>query len=639
MHSLSLLSLLLPLTSAIPFRTSNNNPRSNTPTHLLGTSFGLPHPQTFDYVIVGGGTAGLLLAARLSEDSTTTVAVIEAGGFYELENGNVSQIPLDASVGSDKGFANVNRAVDWGFSTVPQAGALNATPHYARGRCLGGSSARNYMAYQRGTIDSYNLWATQVDDPSYTWPSLLPYLQKSVAYTTPDASKRARNASVSVDLKMLETGKKGKGKGGVRSGGEVGVTFSNYAQAISSWVQRGLAEIGIKPRDGFTSGALFGSSYVLENIEAATQTRESSETAFLTADVLARGNLVVFTHTMAQKVVFDGTRAKGVEVVTDGMGYLLSAGMEVILSAGSFQSPQLLMVSGVGPRSTLERYGIEVVADRPGVGQNMWDHVFFGPSYEVNVVTGSSTNNPTFLSAATQSYLQTQSGILTNSGGDLFAWEKLPRTTNAHPTFTNTTLTSLSAFPPDWPEVEYLTVAGYLGDNVDYSSGPTSGNYASVVAALVAPLSRGTVSISSANATDPPLINPNWLTHPTDQAVAIAAYKRVRQLWSTEAMKGVKVGEEVYPGLAAVKTESDEEILGEVRKAFNTVWHAGCTNKMGRKDDPMAVVDTRARVYGVEGLRVVDASAFALLPPGHPVSTIYALAEKIADDIKNDKNA
>ncbi|KFY40716.1 hypothetical protein V494_03346 [Pseudogymnoascus sp. VKM F-4513 (FW-928)] len=175
-----------------------------------------------------------------------------------------------------------------------------------------------------------------------------------------------------------------------------------------------------------------------------------------------------------------------------------------------------------------------------------------------------------------------------------------------------------------------------MGDNVDYSTNPSDGsNYAAVVAALVAPLSRGTVSIRSNDTSDAPIIDPRWLTHPTDRAVAIAAQRRLRELFATKAMKKVVVGDRAYPPVS-IGVETDAQLLAEVREGFNTVWHAACTCKMGKKEDKMAVVDGKARVFGVKGLRVVDASSFALLPPGHPVSAIYALAEKIADDIKKD---
>jgi choline dehydrogenase len=217
------------------------------------------------------------------------------------------------------------------------------------------------MAYQRGTVESFDLWATLVGDKSYSWRSFLPYMQKSVHFTAPPAGKRAANATAAVDLKTIGPNK-----------GPVSLTFSNYAMAISSYVQKGFAEIGIRPTNGFASGTLNGSSYVLETIDESTQTRESSETAFLTP-ALSRDNLIVFAHTLAKKVVFDSKkRATGVSVETGGKVYTLSAKNEVVLSAGAFQSPQLLMVSGVGPKATLDQFKIPVVNNLPGVGQNMW---------------------------------------------------------------------------------------------------------------------------------------------------------------------------------------------------------------------------------------------------------------------------
>lgn len=162
----------------------------------------------------------------------------------------------------------------------------------------------------------------------------------------------------------------------------------------------------------------------------------------------------------------------------------------------------------------------------------------------------------------------------------------------------------------------------HVSDNWNsFFSTPRDGhNYGGAIAALVAPLSRGTVSISSADTADPPVIDPRWLTHPADQAVAVAGYKRLRELFATKAMAPVLIGPENYPGLN--RTRTDEELLAEIRRGFQTVWHAACTCKMGKREDEMAVVDGSAKVIGVQGLRVVDASSFALLPPGHPQSTV-----------------
>ena len=244
-------------------------------------------------------------------------------------------------------------------------GALNVASHYARGKTLGGSSARNYMAYQRGTVDSYRMWAEQVGDQAYTWSNFLPYFEKSLNFTPPDASKRAANATPEYDTTTLGQGN-----------GPLSVTFPNYAQAFSSWVQSGLKEIGVQPRKGFTSGQLLGSAYSVATIESTLQTRESSESGFL-QPALTNPDLTIYTQTLATKIIFDSNKvATGVQVDTEGKVYTLSANKEVIISAGTFQSPQLLMVSGVGPQSTLSQHNIPVVADRPAVGQNMWVSTF-----------------------------------------------------------------------------------------------------------------------------------------------------------------------------------------------------------------------------------------------------------------------
>ena len=354
------------------------------PGHLLGTSFGFPGDRTFDYIIVGGGTAGLVVAARLAEDGSNSVAVVEAGSFYEIGNGNLSQIPADGVWFAGKALSDTNPLIDWDFHTTPQAvsqgchvylrylgisrsllmpyqGFLNQSSHYARGKCLGGSSARNYMAYQRGTVESYDQWADQVGDQSYQFDQFLPYFQKSVNFTPPDESSRPANATPDYDVQSIGS-----------SNGLLSVTFSHYAQAFSSWAQKALTEIGIPPIQGFTSGSLNGSSYQLLTIDAGRQTRASSETAFLRPS-LTKPNLIVYQSTLAKQIFFDGSKtATGVQISIGGSLYTLSARKEVIVSAGTFQSPQLLMVSGVGPAGRLQRYNIPVVADRPGVGQNMW---------------------------------------------------------------------------------------------------------------------------------------------------------------------------------------------------------------------------------------------------------------------------
>ncbi|KAH6715052.1 GMC oxidoreductase [Leptodontidium sp. MPI-SDFR-AT-0119] len=607
------------LTSASPTKQHDDEKRQfngffGSLAGLIGVS------ATYDYVIVGGGTAGLTMASRLSENPAVSVAVIEAGSLYQVTNPIFSSTPAGDVFWCGSDPADTNPLVDWNFVTAPQAGAANRKIHYARGKCLGGSSARNFMIYQRGTRQSYQQWADAVGDDSYTFDNLFPYFQKSVKFTAP-GPKRAANASAEYNAAAFSS-----------TGGPLEVSYANYAGPFSSYIEGALNEIGIADAPDFNSGSLFGAQYCASTISPDDQSRESSQTSFLNA-ANGRRNLKVYSLTMALKILFDSSKkATGVSVKSNGLTYTIKARKEVILSAGAFQSPQLLMLSGIGPAAALQKFGIQVLSSLKGVGQNMWDHVFFGPSSRVNFQTFTRlANDPIYLaSQLAGDYSIFKQGPLTNPVCDYLGWEKIPAALKNG--FSPAAKLELGTFPADWPEIEYLSAPGYIGDFASLPFGqPKDGfQYASILAAIVAPLSRGTVTLASANPDDLPIIDPKWLTSPTDQAVAIAAYKRVRQAFASQAMSSVLIGDEYFPGPAV---QTDAQILDTIQKTVQTVWHAACTCKMGRASDPEAVVDSQAKVFGVSGLRVVDASSFALLPPGHPQSTIYALAEKIAAGI------
>jgi len=216
---------------------------------------------------------------------------------------------------------------------------------------------------------------------------------------------------------------------------------------------------------------------------------------------------------------------------------------------------------------------------------------------------------------------------LTNVGGDLLAFEKLPIGAVSEATREDLDAT----FGLDWPDIELLSLDAYTGRLNDYIFGaPDLKNHTSVCAAIVAPFSRGNVTIVSNDTNVHPIVNPNWLTDPRDQEVAVAAFKRARAVFSAQEVQAALVGPEAFPGASI---QSDEEILRMVMSSSDTIHHAAGTNRMGRADDTHAVVDSKASVIGVTGVRVVDASAFALLPPGHPQASVYAFAEKIAEDI------
>lgn len=414
------------------------------------------------------------------------------------------------------------------------------------------------------------------------------------------------------------------------AGGPLEVSFGGYNDPFASWAQQGLESIGQEAIDGFQNGNLIGSGYFPSTIDPVKATRSSSESSFLQSVLNTATSLKIYNNTLAQKIHFTGQTATAVQVSSEGSDYVLTARKEIIISAGAFQSPQLLMVSGIGPGETLQALGIPVVKDLAGVGQNLCDQAYFGTTFPVNVPTNSAgLNDPALAQAAIQAYQNSASGPLSVSATGVLGWEKLP--SPFRDSLTQTAIDALnSSFPADWPELEYLPVSGVLGYQGDYQTeDPVDGkNYATIATAVVAPLSRGNITINSPNMSDPPLINPNWLTHPVDIELAIASFKRQRQVW--QSLTNLTTGPEKIPG---ARVQSDADILTFIRSSLAPLWHAAATCKMGRRSDPLAVVDSQMRVYGVDNLRVVDASSFPFLPPGHPQATIYAVAEKIASEI------
>ncbi|KAL9087740.1 MAG: hypothetical protein Q9165_006507 [Trypethelium subeluteriae] len=562
------------------------------------------------------------MARRLSDNYS--VAVIEAGSFYELDNGNLTQIPADASYYLGKDPLYQNPLIDWRQQTTPQYGLEGKPVLYPQGRTLGGGSTRNFMLYQRGTKGSYEKWADEVGDQSFAWSNFLPFFKKSVKFSPPNPGARPANATPLYSTSDYSP-----------TGGPLQVSWSNFANPAGSWLSKGLEAIGLQQIPGMVDGNLLGWTWAALTIEPEMQIRSTSESSFLQEALSANDNLLVYRSTLAKKILFDDNKkAMGVLVENAGLGtgsitYSINATKEVIVSSGTFRSPQILMTSGIGPASTLESQGIEVLADRPGVGQNMWDHVFFGPAYAVNALTHGWLADPAFAAQATAEFAENRTGILTNVGGDLLAFEKLPSSL-----LSNSTLNALeSTFPADWPHIELLNLDAYTGSLNDFlRDAPDVNNYTAICAALVSPFSRGNVTIQSNDTAVHPVVNPNWLTDPRDQEVAIAAFRRTRQVLTANAVKPILNGTESFPGK---DVQTDEQILNVIKQSSDTIHHAAGTCRMGRANDTMAVVDSRANVIGVKGVRVVDASAFPFLPPGHPQSTVYALAEKIAVEILN----
>ncbi|KAK5120298.1 hypothetical protein LTR85_006504 [Meristemomyces frigidus] len=345
-----------------------------------------------------------------------------------------------------------------------------------------------------------------------------------------------------------------------------------------------LKAIGFPTAPGFESGILDGVTRNAFTIDPVHQMRSSSEATFLDHAITHGLPMTVYPMTQAMRIVFDKQkRATGVEVQSAGMNWTVSARNEVIVSAGVCHSPQLLMVSGIGPAETLNAHNITVVKDLPAVGQNMHDYCNIG-----GMTYNSSIKTPAVTTAVIEQYINNASGILTNSGGDVLGFEKLPA--HLRKCMSNATLEQLAQWPADWPEVEYIPPP---------------------------PVGRQGPRLRSDGMLSKPVISTNWLLEKADQEVAVQAYRRARVVWQ-QIPEAIKTSEEIFPG---TNMTTDEQLLEAIRGI------------MGHANETMAVVDSHARVFGVERLRVIDSPSFRFTPPGHTQAATYAHAEKLVEDV------
>lgn len=588
------------------------------PPRLFSSAFGYPGQNaTFDYVVIGGGTAGLTIAARLAANHS--VAVVEAGSFYEITNGNNSVVPLLDLTGT--AFIDTSETftpqplMDWGLVSEPITGAAGQSVHYAQGKTLGGSSAINTMSYVRGSKGAYAKWAEVVGDESYTFENMLPFFQKSVHLTPPDEGRR-NNTNVTVVYDPA---------GFSDEGGPLQVSWNNYVDPTITWLAKAIEEGAGLPISevGFQTGELVGhGAWVPGTIEPEKATRSSSETSFL-HEAIETTEIKVYVLTQATKILFDESttpKATGVAVNSLGVEYTLSANKEVIVSAGTFHSPQLLMVSGIGPASTLSALDIPVISDLAGVGKNLHDPIQIFAAYPVKTPSAQTlVANPALQPTFLEQYLEDGSGPYSSAAGYL-AFERIPSAYRDQ--LSNDTQAKLAAYPSDWPEFSYIG-GSFVGENLT-ATGTLS-------AWLPLVFSRGNITIGSASITDQPVISLNWFEDPADMELAVTALKRLRfDIWDSSAANEVKAGPELLPGGSVL---SDEDVEAYIRQQALPIWHACGTCAMGKEGDETAVVDSQGKVFGVEGLRVCDASVYPFSLPAHPQAGVYALAEKIAADI------
>ena len=530
---------------------------------------------TWDYVIVGGGTAGCVLANRLSADPEVTVLLLEAGGKDDW-------IWIHIPVGYL--FCIGNPRTDWCYRTESEPGLNGRSILYARGRVLGGCSSINAMVYMRGQARDYEEWKS-LGNPGWGWSDVLPVFRRSEDYHLgADAAHGA--------------------------GGEWRVERQRLSWEILDAFRDAMAEAGIPKIGDFNRGDNEGSG--LFEVNQRRGVRWNASKAFL-RPAMRRPNLAVLTDSQARRLRLEGRRAAGVEFSQGGEHMFAGARVETVLAAGAIGSPQILQVSGIGPGALLREHGIPVAHEMPGVGENLQDHLQLRMAFKVNNVRTLNEWASTFLGKASMGleYLLFRTGPLTMAPSQLGGFTRSdPSQKTANLEF----------------HVQPLSLDKF-GDPLH----PFPAFTASV--ANLRPTSRGSVRIKSAEPLAAPAIRPNYLSTDTDRSIAAASLKLTRGIARQPALAKYQP-EEFLPG---AKFRSDEELARAAGDIGTTIFHPVGTCRMGPDADALAVVDPRLRVHGIGALRVVDASIMPTITSGNTNSPTLMIAERGSDMIREDR--
>ncbi|MGB2342558.1 MAG: GMC family oxidoreductase [Flavobacteriaceae bacterium] len=533
--------------------------------------------KEYEYIIIGAGSAGCILANRLSANPKNRVLLLEAGG---PDNNMNIHIP--------GAYTKVHKSKeDWGFWTEEQEHVLNRKIYLPRGKTLGGSSSTNAMAYVRGNPADYDGWAA-LGNPGWSYDEVLPFFMKSENHAQAESLDKNYHSNQ----------------------GELHVTIAEKFQTpfVDAFVDS-CAAVGIPKTKDYNGKTQEGAGVVHSTIKDGK--RCSGAVAFL-KPILGRKNLTVITKARVSKILLEGKKAKGVTFTKDKKLQKAIASKEVILSAGAFHSPQLLLLSGIGEATELKKHGIDCLHELKGVGKNLQDHLFC----PISISTNSQQGVNHYISIINQlkaswNYFVHKKGVLCTGPLEGMAFFDIHQQGNpANFQF---------HFTPIWMGDQY----GY--DAYDFNSYPKVDGL-TILPTLLHPKSTGTVSLSSSNPFEAPVIQPNFLQEKEDLLHLLKGVKLALKVMEQAPLKKHRKAF----GLQVDK-KNDEELIDHIKQTLETVYHPVGTCKMGK--DPLAVVDHELKIHGIGGLRVVDASIMPKIVSGNTNAPTYMIAEKASEMI------